>query len=182
MPGIDVLAAQQAVASQLASSPLLSSPPKSTAPGARGKTAPRKSAFQALFETQTPELIDLPEIAGLEAEAAVALLKDQLDVAGQKLTEQGTTADFAAYRTAVQHFVKYVVTTNLTVDNEVVEGRPKRDAAGVMERKKKVFTRIGVIDEKLEQLATEVLMNHRDTMAILAKIHEINGLVVDLLS
>jgi uncharacterized protein YaaR (DUF327 family) len=41
---------------------------------------------------------------------------------------------------------------------------------------------IRVIDEKLDRLAAEVLTNQRDKLSLLAKIDEINGMLVDLLS
>jgi uncharacterized protein YaaR (DUF327 family) len=44
------------------------------------------------------------------------------------------------------------------------------------------FHSVKVVDEKLDRLAAEVLSNHADKLAMLAKIDEINGLLVDLIS
>jgi uncharacterized protein YaaR (DUF327 family) len=57
----------------------------------------------------------------------------------------------------------------------------ERTSGGNVLRRKK-FTQVQVIDEKLEQLAAGILANQKNQLALLAKIEEINGLLVDLIS
>jgi len=52
--------------------------------------------------------------------------------------------------------------------------------ANIMKRKR--FTLVKVIDEKLEALAASVLAAQKEQIAILAQIDEINGLLVNLVS
>jgi uncharacterized protein YaaR (DUF327 family) len=47
--------------------------------------------------------------------------------------------------------------------------------------KRKKFTQVEIIDQKLEQLAAGILSNQKDQLGLLGKIEEINGLLVDLL-
>ncbi|HPE36778.1 MAG TPA: DUF327 family protein [Spirochaetales bacterium] len=76
------------------------------------------------------------------------------------------------YKKAVRDFVHYVVERAYDVD-EHVSGR------SVLKRKK--FTTVTVIDEKLERLAADVLSAQRDKLDILRRLDEIHGLLVDLL-
>jgi uncharacterized protein YaaR (DUF327 family) len=176
---LDIIAAQQYASITLAQAKAAEEPKQSA-----GTKGAKKSVFQSLFEKEQTNdeiaLRDLTEIAGLDDTAAIVVLKDRLDESGERLKERGATEDFAAYKTAVQHFVKFVVTKNFAVDSETVS-RMKRNSAGVMEKKAHVYMRIQVIDKKLDQLAAEVLVNHQDKISLLAKINEINGLVVNLL-
>jgi uncharacterized protein YaaR (DUF327 family) len=185
---LDIIAAQQYASTILTDV----NTPKTEVPKP-GMKGVRKSVFQSLFEKeQTSDeiaLLELKEIVGLDDDAAIVVLKDRLDETGERLKERGSTEDFAAYKTAVQHFVKFVVTKNFTVEQSAGDPRYKknkdgslvRDGEGKLVKESKIYTRITVIDKKLDQLAAEVLVNHQDRISILAKINEINGLVVNLL-
>ena len=48
--------------------------------------------------------------------------------------------------------------------------------------KKKRFTLVKVIDEKLESLVAEILRGQSEQLKILERIEEINGLIVDIIS
>jgi uncharacterized protein YaaR (DUF327 family) len=185
---LDIIAAQQYASTILTKADTPTA--EAVKPGVKGV---RKSVFQSLFEKeQTSEEIalhDLTEIVGLDDTEAIVVLKDRLDETGERLKERGSTEDFAAYKTAVQHFVKFVVTKNFTVEKSAgtprykknKDGSPARDDEGKLVKESFVYLRISVIDKKLDQLAAEVLLNHQDKISILAKINEINGLVVNLL-
>ena len=185
---LDIIAAQQYASITLGKA---NAPAGDTAkPGTKGV---RKNVFQSLFEKEQSgdeiALLELTEIVGLDDTEAIVLLKDRLDESGERLKERGTTEDFAAYKTAVRHFVKFVVAKNFTVDKSVSDQRYKknkdgslvRDADGKLAKVSREYLTIQVIDKKLDQLAAEVLVNHRDKIGILARINEINGLFVNLL-
>jgi len=74
---------------------------------------------------------------------------------------------------AVKNFINYVVKTCFEVE--------KHESSRLLKKRKKFF-QIEIIDQKLEKLATEVLINQRDQIAFLAKIDEINGLLIDLIT
>jgi uncharacterized protein YaaR (DUF327 family) len=175
MAEIDALSQAQYFAGTLEQSRLLTQEKKQ---GNKASTV-KKSAFQTLVETQTQDesrglIVDFPEIAGLSYEDAIVVLKDALDRAGDELKADGATEHFVAYKTAVTNFMKFVVGNNYELESSV--GRKRSDGT------RKQFFLIKVVDEKLDQLAAEVLSNHADKLALLAKIDEINGILVDLVS
>ncbi|HET6452143.1 MAG TPA: DUF327 family protein [Spirochaetia bacterium] len=100
-------------------------------------------------------------------------LLDGVFAAGESLKKTGTMESIKAYRQQVRAFVKFAVAHSLAVEE-------KTSGASILKRKR--FTLVTVIDEKLEALAMSVLAAQRDQMAILAQIDEINGMLVDLVS
>ena len=115
-----------------------------------------------------------PEIAGLSQEDALVYLKDQLDMAGDALSVSATAQEFEKYKRAVSQFVKFMQKNNFVVDEHKRFGRT-RDG-----KKRDPVILVQTIDKKLEQLNYDIWYNHLDKLKLLEKIHEINGLVVDL--
>ncbi len=129
-----------------------------------------------------------PEIAGMSGEEAVIFLKDAVDIAGDELQRKQDRASIDRYREKVSQFIKFIVKNNYEV---VVQQRKKfNPVTGKWEipisRKsgKPVDPRIQirVINEKLNQFTSDFLYNHRKNLNMLARIEEINGLIVDLLA
>jgi uncharacterized protein YaaR (DUF327 family) len=48
--------------------------------------------------------------------------------------------------------------------------------------KQKTYTLVKVVDEKLDSLAADILFNQKDQIALAAKVNEISGLLVDILT
>ena len=50
--------------------------------------------------------------------------------------------------------------------------------------KKKLDPRVQVkiINQKLDQLASDMLFNHRNNLALLSKLEELNGLLIDIIA
>jgi uncharacterized protein YaaR (DUF327 family) len=145
---------------------------------------PRAGLFSSLIEKsrtgETAQGIGIPaEVAGLSDEDAVVALKDELDVTGDALKNSPTARNFSAYKGAVKNFVSYLVNKNYEVRSDSITRRVKEQ--GVWIEKPKTLVLVKAIDEKLDRLAQDVLSNHADRLALLEKIEEINGLVIDLL-
>lgn len=137
----------------------------------RKKDAAKAAAFGAAIKEAERELS--PAALGLPfSEAEAAELLDEVHQAGDELKRDQGTAGIDRYKKAVRNFVHYVVERAYAVD-EKTSGR------SVLKRKK--FTTVIVIDEKLERLAAEVISAQRDRLEILRRLDEINGLLVDLL-
>ncbi|HNQ96827.1 MAG: DUF327 family protein [Spirochaetales bacterium] len=148
------------------------------AAGAKKNKEPVKRFDRLVQETLSTESeaqnIVLPErLQGLSSEKILEGLLDDVHSAGDALKERSLPEHIRDYKNAVRFFVRYVVDKSFTVTETTSGGN-------ILKRKK--FTQIQVIDEKLEQLAREILSNQRNQMAVLARIEEINGLLVDLLS
>ena len=116
------------------------------------------------------------EIAGMNTEEAAVYLKDQADIASDRLKEHQTPDEFASYRKKVSQFLRYIEKNNFTVE--------KRDRRGFSRRGKPLDPRVkvAVINEKLDQMARWLLSSHKDAFSLLARVEEIRGLLVDLLA
>lgn len=140
----------------------------------------QKSSFKTVFEKakETHDLVSegLPaEIAGMETEEAVNFLKDAMDRAGEELKSFQSAENMEKFRKKVSQFMKYIVKTNYNF----VRTRPeKRLRNGKIIRP---FYQIEIIDKKLNQLASEMLFTHARNLNLLARVEEIQGLILDLL-
>ena len=116
------------------------------------------------------------EIAGMDSEEAAVYLKDQADVAADRLKEHQTPDEFASYRKKVSQFLRYIEKNNFTVE--------KKDRRGFSRRGKALDPRVkvAVINEKLDQMARWLLSSHKEAFSLLARVEEIRGLLVDLLA
>jgi uncharacterized protein len=112
-------------------------------------------------------------LLGLPPEKILEVLLDDVHSAGDALKERPLPDNIVAYKNAVRSFVKYVVDRAFAVTESTSGGN-------ILKRKK--FTQVQVIDEKLEQLAAGILSNQKSQLSLLGKIEEINGLLVDLMS
>ena len=59
-----------------------------------------------------------------------------------------------------------------------IDVEQQQSGADVLKRKR--YALIRIIDDKLERLAAAMISNQRNQIELLAKIDEINGLIVDL--
>jgi uncharacterized protein len=100
-------------------------------------------------------------------------LLDGVFSAGDALKKTLTLEAIKEYRQRVKAFIAFVVDHGIAVE-ETTSG------TNIMKRKR--FTLLKVIDEKLEALTASVLAAQKEQIAILAQIDEINGLLVNLVS
>lgn len=112
-------------------------------------------------------------LLGLPPEKILEALLDEVHSSGDLLKEKQLPDNIVAYKNAVRSFVRYIVDRAYTVTESTSGGN-------ILKRKK--FTQVQVIDQKLEQLAAGILSNQKDQLGLLGKIEEINGLLVDLMS
>ena len=106
------------------------------------------------------------------SEAEAAELLDSVHSFGEALRKDPNPENIKAYKKAVRNFVHYVV-ENAYELSEQTSGR------NIMKRKK--YTTVMVVDEKLERLAADLMSSQRDRLDILRRLDEIHGLLVDLL-
>ena len=105
--------------------------------------------------------------------ATVEEMLDAVFSAGDVLKKAPTFEAIKDYKHKVREFIRYAVEHSITVE-ETTSG------TNILKRKR--FTLVKVIDEKLEALALSVLGAQKEQIAILAQIDEINGLLVDFIS
>lgn len=132
------------------------------------------SLLRERIEEKSPEVDTLPiHLVGLPEEKILEALLDGVHSAGDELKEKQLPNTILAYKNAVRSFVAYVVDRSYTVTEHTSGGN-------ILKRKK--FLQVQVIDEKLEQIAAGILSNQKAQLNLLARIEEINGLLVDLMS
>lgn len=119
------------------------------------------------------------EIKGMTSQEAVVHLKDKVDIAGDKLKSVPTPDTFLEYKKALSNFVQYVLQQSYEVEKTTQEIKASRHNNYRKQTKEYVVVR--VIDEKLDQLASELLFNHKDKIGLANRIDEISGILVDLM-
>jgi uncharacterized protein YaaR (DUF327 family) len=143
----------------------------------RKKAGKKEKAQRRPFSELVEEAAASAETAGgelsEETPGDIEELLDSVFASGDVLKKAPTMEAIRDYRRRVKAFVRYAVDHGIALEE-------KTSGANVLKRKR--FTLVKVIDEKLEALAASVLAAQKDQLAILAQIDEINGLLVDLVS
>ncbi len=103
----------------------------------------------------------------------LSTLIDEVHEAGEKLKDSVSLENIRIYKNRVKSFLRYVIHIMMDVDEKT---------SGTNILKKKRFTLIRVIDEKLERLVAAILRGQSEQLNILERIEEINGLIVDIIS
>jgi len=100
-------------------------------------------------------------------------LLDEVHASGDRLLETQSLEAVKNYRAAVRGFLDLVLARMLAVEE-------RSSGAGVAKRKR--FTQIRVVDQKLERLVADLLAGQHRQLDILGRVNEIGGLLVDLLT
>lgn len=145
-----------------------------------------KSIFHSNLEKQQAEFQltqeGLPlEILEMSMDEAIVFLKDQVDIAGDALQQNPGLSQIDDYRKKLSSLMKYISRNNyeiLKIDRKY-RGRPLIDKKT---GKQSYYIQVNVINKKLEQLTYDIIYNHSKNINLLARIEEINGLIVDLLA
>jgi uncharacterized protein YaaR (DUF327 family) len=146
--------------------------PEKKKAGRRDKTNSRD--FSHLVESAAEEgEASAEDFGDEERRRGIEELLDSVFSAGERLKKSYTMEAVKAYRHQVKEFIKFAVEHSYAVEE-------KTSGANILRRKR--FTMVKVVDEKLEALAVSVLSAQKDQLAILAQIDEINGMLVNLVS
>lgn len=106
-----------------------------------------------------------------ELQARLQTLMEDITMQGQKLAKRRDVRDMKRYRGLVKEFLNEVVTHSHSFSRENFLDRKGRH---------RVYGIIRLIDENLDQLAQELMKDEKDNLAILNKIGEIQGLLLDI--
>ena len=107
---------------------------------------------------------------------AIVFLKDEMDIAGDELKQHQSLESMEKYRKKVSQFMKYIVKINY---NFITTREQKKLRSG---RIIKPMHQIQIIDQRLNQLASEMLILHGANLKLLAKVEEIQGMIIDLMA
>lgn len=106
-----------------------------------------------------------------ELQERLAGLMAQITEEGNKLAKRRDVKDMRHYRGLVKEFLNEIVTRSHSFTRENFLDRRGRH---------RVYGIIRLVDENLDQLAQELMKEEQDHLAILNKIGEIRGLLLDI--
>ena len=106
-----------------------------------------------------------------ELQAKLQTLMEEITMQGEKLSKRRDVKDMKRYRGLIKDFLNEVVTHSHSFSRENFLDRRGRH---------RVYGIIRLIDENLDQLAQELMKDEKDNLAILNKIGEIQGLLLDI--
>lgn len=110
-------------------------------------------------------------ITDADLQAKVDALMNDITAQGNRLAQHMDIRDMKKYRGLIKDFL-----------NEVVFRSHKFSRENFLDRKgrHRVYGIIKMIDENLDALATELMADEQDHLSILARIGEIQGLLLDI--
>lgn len=106
-----------------------------------------------------------------ELQTRLQSLMEDITMQGQRLSKRKDVKDMKRYRSLVKEFLNEIVTHSHSFTRENFLDRRGRH---------RVYGIIRLIDENLDQLAQELMKDEKDNLAILDKIGEIRGLLLDI--
>jgi uncharacterized protein YaaR (DUF327 family) len=120
------------------------------------------------------------------SDETVNSLMDEVRSAGDVLQSRPFPEEILRYKQAVRNFINYVVQNSYTLEHE--KGIPKFLMSGFSGKRgtpdamsQKRYTKIQVIDKKLEDLAAMILSSQARQLELTSRLEEICGLLIDLL-
>ena len=115
----------------------------------------------------------ISNIQEADIQAKVSALVNEISEQGKKISKRTDIRDMKRYRELVKSFL-----------NEVVYRSHKFSRENFLDRRgrHRVYGIIRLIDENLDDLAEELIKEEKDNLAILMKIGEIEGLLLDILT
>ncbi len=108
-----------------------------------------------------------------ELQARLSTLMEEITMQGDKLAKKRDIRDMKKYRGLVKDFMNEIVSRSHSFSRENFLDRKGRH---------RVYGIIRLVDENLDELAKELMKDEQDHLAILSKIGEIRGLLLDILT
>lgn len=126
------------------------------------QTAPADGTFKFTLASHIEEA---------QLQERLQTLMQEITIEGEKLAKRRDVKDMKHYRGLVKDFLNEVVTRSHSFSRENFLDRRGRH---------RVYGIIRLVDENLDQLAQELMKDEKDNLAILNKIGEIRGLLLDI--
>lgn len=99
------------------------------------------------------------------------LMMEEIVMQGDKITKRMDVKDMRRYRALIKDFM-----------NEILNRSHKFSRENFLDRRgrHRVYGIVRLVDGKLDELAQELMKEEKDEIAILAKVGEIRGLLLDI--
>ncbi len=106
-----------------------------------------------------------------ELQTRLTSLMEEITMQGDKLAKHRDIKDMRKYRGLVKEFMNEIVNRSHSFSREnFLDKRGRHRVYGI----------VRLVDEKLDELAQELVKDEKDNMEILSKIGEIRGLLLDI--
>ena len=106
-----------------------------------------------------------------DLQQALTHMMEEIEAQGNRLAKHHDIRDMRKYRTLVKGFLNEIVSRSHSFSRENFLDRKGRH---------RVYGIIRLVDENLDALAQELVKEEKDHLAILGKIGEIRGLLLDI--
>ena len=106
-----------------------------------------------------------------ELQARLTTLMEEITMQGDKLAKKRDIKDMKKYRGLIKDFMNEIINRSHSFSRENFLDRKGRH---------RVYGIIRLVDENLDELAQELMKDEKDHLAILSKIGEIRGLLLDI--
>ena len=134
---------------------------------------PAEAAKQAGPVDETFKFTLAAAVDDAELQEKLTNLLNDISVQGKLLSEHMDIRDMKRYRGLVKDFL-----------NEVVNRSHKFSRENFLDRRgrHRVYGMIKLVDERMDELATALVKDEKDHLAILNKVDEIRGLLLDIVT
>lgn len=135
------------------------------------QAAPVEQKTENLPTDDTFKFTLASHIKEAELQARLQSLMESITMEGDKLAKRRDVKDMKHYRGLVKEFMNEIVSRSHSFSRENFLDRRGRH---------RVYGIIRLVDETLDELAQELMKEEKDNLAILSKIGEIKGLLLDI--
>lgn len=104
-------------------------------------------------------------------QARLSTMMEEITMQGNRISKKMDVRDMKRYRSMIKEFMNEVVSRSHSFSRENFLDRRGRH---------RVYGIIRLVDETLDELAQELVKDEKDHIAILGKIGEIRGLLLDI--
>ena len=135
-------------------------------PAAVEQPTPQQQAADGTFKFTLVSHIEEQEL-----QARLTSLMEEITMQGDKLAKHRDIKDMKKYRGLVKEFMNEIVNRSHSFSREnFLDKRGRHRVYGI----------VRLVDEKLDELAKELVKDEKDNLGILNKIGEIRGLLLDI--
>ncbi len=126
---------------------------------------------QAPATDETFKFTLIGHIEEQELQARLESLMNEISAQGKKISKKMDVRDMKKYRSLIKDFLNEVVSRSHEFSRENFLDKKGRH---------RVYGIIKLVDQNLDELAAELMKEEKDQIAILNKIGEIRGLLLDI--
>ncbi|HKM21315.1 MAG TPA: YaaR family protein [Lachnospiraceae bacterium] len=130
-----------------------------------------EAAQQAPATDETFKFTLISHIEEQELQARLESLMNEISAQGKKISKKMDVRDMKKYRGLIKDFLNEVISRSHEFSRENFLDKKGRH---------RVYGIIKLVDQNLDELAAELMKEEKDQIAILNKIGEIRGLLLDI--